>query len=311
MAERRAAPSAIPAWLLRPTVPPAMLLQGDEPRLPAPQRRSDRMAKRAHPALTSLERVVLLALVVAAVLAAGLHRSVEANEAVCRFYRVQPKTLIVSDAPGGTRFIDMLTGADLVCVVGRERRSGRDWALVGDKRGPGARKPIGGWVDLRALVALTAAEARGLDDAVPPAAAQQAETSPPAAPEEKLDGAMMSNAPTKAAPTAASTATARGTMKDIPEDILFDQLLDDGPPEVKGHSIAELITSVPLVAPIPGMDPAAWQQPCSSCHKWDKAQLCKQGKVYAGTPETEDRNAHPFGTAFKIMLEHWAKGGCR
>ena len=90
----------------------------------------------------------------------------------------------------------------------------------------------------------------------------------------------------------------------------YDQPIPFGPVPVNGTSIKEMIESVPLFPPIEGLDDAQWKKPCSSCHKWDQARLCEQGKTYVQNPKSVLRHSHPFGGADKLALMRWAKSGC-
>jgi hypothetical protein len=67
----------------------------------------------------------------------------------------------------------------------------------------------------------------------------------------------------------------------------------------------------PMFSPIDGLDESLWKKPCSSCHRWDRAQLCAQGASYAKNPRSALRHPHPFGGAYKVALMNWAKSGCQ
>lgn len=96
------------------------------------------------------------------------------------------------------------------------------------------------------------------------------------------------------------------------DPITFQAPLRQGDAAIKGHSIAELITSQPLFAPIEGLPKEAWEgQSCTTCHKWTQAALCDQAGFYAKeAPPTARLDQHPLGGAFKLSLKSWAAAGC-
>ncbi len=101
----------------------------------------------------------------------------------------------------------------------------------------------------------------------------------------------------------ANDAEAEGALR-------FDQPIQSGPYPVNGHSIKQLIEGMPLFPPIEGLDELLWKKTCSSCHKWDKARLCDQGKTYVKVARYVLRQPHPYGGSFKVALLRWAKSGC-
>jgi uncharacterized caspase-like protein len=96
------------------------------------------------------------------------------------------------------------------------------------------------------------------------------------------------------------------------EDIRFAGALKVGPAEIAGATIEALIGTGPLFSPIAGLPDEAWQgKQCADCHKWTKAALCDQGKVYGKeVPPVALETQHPLGGAFKLTLRRWAELGC-
>ena len=76
------------------------------------------------------------------------------------------------------------------------------------------------------------------------------------------------------------------------------------------HILAQLIEGIPLFPPVEGLDETLWKKTCTTCHKWDKARLCEQGKTYVKDPKYILRVPHPYGGPFKLALLRWAKSGC-
>ena len=96
-----------------------------------------------------------------------------------------------------------------------------------------------------------------------------------------------------------------------PEDVLhFDQPIPFGPFPVNGHSINDMINTVPLFSPVEGLDENLWQKKCTSCHQWNKDRLCQQALTYVRQPRNVLRVSHPFGGTLKLALMRWAKSGC-
>lgn len=93
--------------------------------------------------------------------------------------------------------------------------------------------------------------------------------------------------------------------------ILFDQPIQFGDPAIDGKSISQLIQGKPLFSPIEGLDKAAWDTQCTSCHQWNQARLCEQSSNYDKVDVSVLRLPHPYGTRFKVALAHWAKNGCK
>lgn len=91
----------------------------------------------------------------------------------------------------------------------------------------------------------------------------------------------------------------------------FDKPLDVDDPALKGRTIEDLIVGAPLFPPIEGLDRSIWEKKnCGTCHKWTKERLCTQAKTYVGAEKMVRRIEHPYGIAFKRVLERWAEGGC-
>jgi hypothetical protein len=90
----------------------------------------------------------------------------------------------------------------------------------------------------------------------------------------------------------------------------FDQPIPFGPFPVNGHSLQEMIDTMPLFSPIEGLEEPLWKKKCTSCHQWNKERLCEQGGTYVQAPRNVLRVQHPFGGALKIALMRWAKSGC-
>jgi uncharacterized caspase-like protein len=97
------------------------------------------------------------------------------------------------------------------------------------------------------------------------------------------------------------------------EAITFAGPLALGDAAIKGKSIADLIGSQPLFAPIEGLPKEAWAgQACTTCHKWTKPALCDQAKFYVKEAAPSARaDQHPLGGAFKLSLKAWAQEGCK
>lgn len=110
-----------------------------------------------------------------------------------------------------------------------------------------------------------------------------------------------------------TTVTAPEEIAPPQTDITFTTPLRDGPPEVVGKSLSELIKGSPLFPPIEGIPESLWKgQACSNCHSWTKEALCEQGKTYSGPigPEALQKK-HPYGGAVKAALKTFALEGCR
>jgi uncharacterized caspase-like protein len=92
--------------------------------------------------------------------------------------------------------------------------------------------------------------------------------------------------------------------------VSFDGPIDFDEPALDGKSIAQLITSKPLFAPVEGLEKPVWDTQCTTCHSWTKATLCEQAKTYQANDVSIMRLPHPLGPRFKVALQKWAEGGC-
>ncbi len=90
----------------------------------------------------------------------------------------------------------------------------------------------------------------------------------------------------------------------------FDTPIRFGEADIDGKSIADLIKGKPLYSPIEGLDKAAWDMNCSSCHEWTKTRLCEQSRTYDRVDVSIMRLQHPYGSRFKVALANWAHNGC-
>ncbi len=108
---------------------------------------------------------------------------------------------------------------------------------------------------------------------------------------------------------AGATGTKADTGKGV--ELRFDQPIPFGPAPVRGKSIQEMIDTIPYFPPIEGIPEDQWKKKCTSCHKWDKATLCDQGKSYATTRKAVLRHPHPFGGTLKTAIMRWAESGCK
>jgi hypothetical protein len=237
-------------------------------------------------------RVVLFAALM------GFAGAASAQEA-CTFYKVNTSLLNISKEAGGDLYNDALFDGDVTCVTRKESVKGADWGFVAYKLGSGnAHTPVEGWSAMKYLQPTTVAGAG--PSAPPPPAAAPAPAAPPTA---------AAPAPMAPAPSAATPAAAPAAIR--PEDVLrFDQPIPFGPFPVNGHSLKEMIDTLPLFSPIEGLDEPLWKKKCTECHQWNKERLCEQGGTYVQSPRNVLRVQHPFGGALKIALMRWAKSGC-
>ncbi len=209
-----------------------------------------------------------------AIAAAIMVQPAVAQTPQCRLFKVQPSTLNISKEPrGDAAYVNVLDGADIVCVTRQEKVGDRDWAFVDHKLvKPDQRKPIEGWANLRLLKPLSDAEAAAF----------------------------------RGAPAAAPTAAAAAE-----EVIRFDVPLTTGPFPVNGSSLEQLVQGIPVFPPIEGLDDSVWKKHCNACHMWDRRTLCEQGATYVKDPKSVLRKSHPYGGAEKVAMMQWAKTGCQ
>jgi hypothetical protein len=214
----------------------------------------------------------------------------------CTIYKVNTSLLNVSKDAGGDIYNDALFDGDTACVTRLANVKGIDWAFISHKVEGANRTPVEGWAALQYLQ--PAAPGAAAAPAAPPTAAAP----PPAAAVTPAPGA-----PAAAPPAALSVATAAIR----PEDILrFDQPIPFGPFPLNGHSLKELIDTVPLFSPIEGLEEGLWKKNCKECHQWNQARLCEQAATYVQTPRYALRVQHPFGGTLQIALMRWSKSGC-
>jgi hypothetical protein len=220
-----------------------------------------------------------------------------AQEPACTLYKVNTSLLNISKDAGGEIYNDALFDGDITCVTRKANVNGTDWGYLSYKvERANVRTPVEGWSSLQYLQEISKADADALlSGAAPPAAA--ATTPAPAAP------------PGAAATPPAAPAGATAAIR--PEDVLrFDQPIPFGPFPLNGHSLKEMIDTVPLFPPIEGLDDTLWKKNCTACHQWNQARLCEQGATYVQAPRNVLRVPHPFGGALKLALMRWAKSGC-
>jgi len=229
----------------------------------------------------------------------------------CTLYKVNTSMLNVSKDAGGDIYNDALFDGDVACVTRLANVKGVDWAFISYKvEGANVHTPVDGWAALQYLqetsVAAGTAPPAGASAAPPPsAAAPRAPVAPPpvaAAP------------PAAPPPVAAAPPAAPGgaVVASRPEDVLrFNQPIPFGPYPVNGHSIQEMIDTVPSFPPIEGLEEALWKKKCTSCHQWNQARLCEQAQTYVQAPRYVLRVPHPFGGTLKLALMRWAISGCQ
>jgi hypothetical protein len=212
-----------------------------------------------------------------------------AQEPACTFYKVDTSFLNVSKDVGGHIYTDVLYDGEIACVSRQDKAHGEDWGFISYKlEGSSGRKAVDGWSSLRAMKQLSPAEAAAVGSRRAPAAAAK-----------------------PAPPSAAPVAPVPGSATVRPEDVLrFNQPVPFGPFPVNGKTIKELAEGIPLFSPIEGLEESVWKKECSSCHKWNQARLCDQGKTYAKDAKFILRHPHPYGGTYKIALMRWAKSGC-
>jgi len=97
------------------------------------------------------------------------------------------------------------------------------------------------------------------------------------------------------------------------DPMFFNQPLTEGPSEIVGKTILEIIELSPLFPPIDGLPDAAWKnRSCSTCHKWTRDTLCTQAATYIKEGGARAlRKEHPFGGSLKRHLRLWAENDCK
>ncbi len=245
-----------------------------------------------------------------------------AQDPACSLYRVNTSLLNVSKGAGDGIYIDMLEHDDIACVTRRQTAAGKEWGFIVYKlEKPDKRTPVNGWSTLRYMKELspaeTAAAAGGTPPPAAPAPAAAAKPAPVAAPPAAAaKPAPVATLSVAAAPPAAAVkppaTPARAPANADSEDVLhFNQPVPFGPFPINGRTLKEMAESTPLFPPIEDLPEALWKdKQCTTCHKWNQARLCDQGKFYAKAAKNVLRHQHPFGGTYKIALMRWAKSGC-
>ena len=116
-----------------------------------------------------------------------------------------------------------------------------------------------------------------------------------------------------AAGTAASDANSDANSTLPEQDVSYAVPLVSEVPHISGKTIEQLAKGSPLFPPTEGLPEEIWKdQQCSSCHQWEKANLCDQAKFYVGDKGKPNlAKAHPYGGGFKQSLRAWAAGECQ
>ncbi|GGA15687.1 hypothetical protein [Neptunicoccus cionae] len=95
--------------------------------------------------------------------------------------------------------------------------------------------------------------------------------------------------------------------------VVYSTPLASGGADVEGLTLEQLIEGSPLFPPIEGLPEQLWKgKTCSTCHQWQRADLCDQAKRYL--PETAQqalKKQHPYGGALKLHLKAWAQNDCQ
>lgn len=101
--------------------------------------------------------------------------------------------------------------------------------------------------------------------------------------------------------------------KPVAVPVTFTTPLTDVPEEIIGQSLEQLIKGRPMFSPVEGLPDSYWQsKECSSCHEWERTNLCEQANTYL--TETGSKNLtkkHPYGGRFKANLKNWAIADCK
>jgi hypothetical protein len=230
----------------------------------------------------------------------------------CTLYKVNTSMLNVSKDAGGQIYNDALFDGDVTCVTRLANVGGVDYAFISYKLDSGnAHTPVEGWAALQYLQQADAAAASEAPATSPSAAAPAPSTAPATAP-PAVAAAPTPPAATAAPPAAAPVGPSGAKVASRPEDVLrFDQPIPFGAFPVNGHSLKEMIDTVPLFSPIEGLDESLWKKKCTSCHQWNQARLCEQATTYVKAPKFVLRVQHPFGGTLKLALMRWAISGCQ
>jgi hypothetical protein len=228
-----------------------------------------------------------------------------AQDANCTLYKVDTSLLNISKDPGGNIFNDALFDGDVACVTRMANIAGIDWGFIAYKLEGSTRTPVEGWSSLQYLRQMSAG-----GGGAPPAGAASNTAAPAAPPPTARAPTPAPAAP--AAPQVAAAPPAGAATAIRPEDVLrFDQPIPFGAYPVNGHSIAEMIDSIPLFPPIEDLPDELWKKKCTNCHQWNQARLCEQAGTYVKAPRYVLRVPHPFGGTLKLALMRWAKSGCQ
>lgn len=98
--------------------------------------------------------------------------------------------------------------------------------------------------------------------------------------------------------------------------ITFSTPLTLGSPEIVGRTLEQLIAEgTPLYPPFAELPEEVWKgKKCTTCHEWNRAILCDQGKVMllqdSAAAQHSLAQPHPLGIPFKLTLRAWAKADC-
>jgi hypothetical protein len=227
-----------------------------------------------------------------------------AQDANCTLYKVDTSLLNISKEPGGNIYNDALFDGDVACVTRMANIAGIDWGYIAYKLEGTTRTPVEGWSSLQYLQQMPSAAGGG------PAPGAASNAGAPAAPPSTARAP--APAPAPAAPQVAAAPPAGAATAIRPEDVLrFDQPIPFGAYPVNGHSIAEMVESIPLFPPIEDLPEDLWKKKCTNCHQWNQARLCEQAQTYVKAPRYVLRVPHPFGGTLKLALMRWAKSGCQ
>jgi hypothetical protein len=220
-----------------------------------------------------------------------------AQSSDCDSYSVVARFLNLRSAPDiSSNIVDVLRNNQIVCIGQIQTTAGQQWGNVTSRAEPDGSAPetVDGWSNMGFLSAVTMPSAPASNDT----AAVAPDTS-------------------VATDVATDTADAGDAAKDAgpaphidPGSVAFEDIIEVGPFPVRGRSLAQLVSGIPLFPPIAGLPEDRWKSQCVSCHRWDRDRLCAQGKSYADDPASVFRIQHPYGGPFKKALGAWAAGGC-